>query len=44
MPNFEEMFLESLIQPIIYENKQIVMVDKFPVKDKEELLIQIEKL
>ncbi len=43
MPNFEELFLKSKGKPIEYNGKEIRMMDEFPVKDGDTLILSMEK-
>lgn len=43
MPNFNQSFIESKGQPIIYKAHTLVLGDKFPVSNGDVLLISIEK-
>lgn len=43
MPNFDELFLESKGQPIIYKGKPTIRADKFPVSNGDVLIASIEQ-
>lgn len=43
MPNFEPLFVESRGQSIVYKGKNVIRIDKFPVKNGDTLIVSIEK-
>jgi len=43
MPNFSELFQKFKSNSITYEDKTLILTDKFPVQNEENLLISIEK-
>jgi len=43
MPNFDELFIETKGQPIIYKDITILRVDKFPVSNGDILIASIEQ-
>ena len=43
MPDFSELFKESKMQPIEYKGQKVISIDKFPVKNGDELIVSIER-
>jgi hypothetical protein len=43
MPNFDPLFSETNVRPIIYKGNSLIRVDKFPVKNGDVLIASIEK-
>ncbi|HNA61581.1 MAG TPA: hypothetical protein PKW79_00690 [Rhabdochlamydiaceae bacterium] len=43
MPNFSELFEKANWEPIEYNGKTVILLDKFPVKNEDVLLTSIEK-
>ena len=43
MPNFEELFLKSKGKPVEYNGKEVRMMDEFPAKDGDALILSMEK-
>lgn len=43
MPSFDELFIASKGQPITYNDRRLVLADKFPVNNGDTLIAAIEK-
>jgi len=44
MPNFDPLFSETKVRPIIYKGKSLVRVDKFPVQNGDVLIASIDEV
>jgi hypothetical protein len=42
MPNFDPIFMETVVRPILYKGNSIARIDKFPIKNGDILIASIE--